>query len=111
MSNLVQGLYYLPLDIALYILDGNSLALTFTLNRNSSLPRNAEPLNVSGEGATNCSDLIFSSTPREAEVQSCINGKLMATASICNSLSSPDSSPISPRIVSGNTISEGKNGL
>ncbi len=200
-SNLVQGLYNLPLDIALYILDGNSSALTLALNRNSSLPRNAEPLIVVGYGATNSSDLIFSPTPREAEVQyiavndcqsryvnesigsnnicalgdgtdackgdsggpliqkgsssddvlmgtvswgyacassyfpgvyarissgtdwidstvcstvsptSCINGKLMATASIGNSLLSPDSSPISPRIGTGNAISKGKNGL
>jgi hypothetical protein len=65
----VQGIYNLPLDIALYILDGNSSALTFALNRNSSLPRKAEPLIVIGYGATNSSDLIFSPTPREAEVQ------------------------------------------
>ncbi len=65
----MQGIYNLPLDIALYILDGNSSALTFALNRNSSLPRKAEPLIVIGYGATNSSDLIFSPTPREAEVQ------------------------------------------
>jgi len=66
-SNLQQDLYNLPLDIALYILDGNSSALTLALNRNASLPGDAEPLIVLGYGA-NSSDLQFSPIPREAEV-------------------------------------------
>lgn len=66
-SNLQQELYNLPLDIALYILDGNSSALTLALNRNASLPEDADPLIVLGYGA-NSSELQFSPIPREAEV-------------------------------------------
>lgn len=68
-SNLVQGLQSLPLDIALYVLDGNSSAATIALNRNFSLPYPDETLAVIGYGKTNVSDKLFSPIPRQAEVQ------------------------------------------